>query len=313
MTWLRPSVNVSLLIVIVLWSPVASVAVTSRTGPPQVPFLNEGRRVIIPTIVNESRPLRLILDTGMHFDGVYLFHKELADVIDTAGAIEVQAPGAGGGAPSTAIMIENGRVRFGDVTVDSQLVLICLSQHTQHFATDGVMGWNLFGHYIVEINYDESVIFLHDSTYVPQDSGWHVIPIELKKDIPWLEATVAVNDSEKIPMQLYIDLASDEALELLVGPDQKYSLPDSLEESYLGTGLSGDIHGHYGKCRQLSIGRFDLSQVPTAFAPAEIRSRQEDADGILGNNAVRRFNVIFDYSHRRLYLKPNAIFDRPFD
>jgi len=36
------------------------------------------------------------------------------------------------------------------------------------------------------------------------------------------------------------------------------------------------------------------------------------ADGILCNNALRRFNVIFDYSGSMLYIKPNRSFDIPF-
>jgi len=33
----------------------------------------------------------------------------------------------------------------------------------------------------------------------------------------------------------------------------------------------------------------------------------------LGNNALRRFNVIFDYSSETLYLKPSRHYTEPFD
>ena len=61
----------------------------------QVPFKIDRNRIVIPTSVNGSAELRLILDTGMRFDGVYLFHEELASAMDTTGAIEVKVPGAG--------------------------------------------------------------------------------------------------------------------------------------------------------------------------------------------------------------------------
>jgi hypothetical protein len=92
-----------------------------------VPFKLDRNRVIIPTSVNRSRELNLILDTGMSFDGVYLFHKEFVDEIDTSGAIEVRVPGAGAGEASTAVMIETGRIAFGDVVIDSQKVIISRS------------------------------------------------------------------------------------------------------------------------------------------------------------------------------------------
>jgi hypothetical protein len=278
-----------------------------------VPFKLDRNRVIIPTSVNRSRELNLILDTGMSFDGVYLFHKEFVDEIDTSGAIEVRVPGAGAGEASTAVMIETGRIAFGDVVIDSQKVIISRSPYTQSFPTDGVIGWNLFGHYAVEIDYDKEIITLHDSLALRNDTSWSIIPIELKKGIPFLEGEVEVIEDERVLMSFYIDLASGDALELLTGPDQKFSMPDSLEDQYLGTGLSGDIHGKSGKSVAVRISMYELRDITTAFAPAEVRSKQEDADGILGNDLIRRFNVIFDYANSRLYLKPNGFYEAPFE
>jgi|GEM_PF-6056485 hypothetical protein len=82
-----------------------------------VPFTIDRNRVIIPTSVNGSSPLRLILDSGMGFDGVYLFHKSDLDLIDTTGAVTVNVGGAGDGEASTATMIETGHIAFGEVTV----------------------------------------------------------------------------------------------------------------------------------------------------------------------------------------------------
>ena len=278
----------------------------------QVPIKVERKRVIIPTSVNGSRKLKLILDTGMPFDGVYLFHKEFADEIDMAGAIEVKVPGAGSGEASTALMIENGRLAFGDVSVDSQRVIVAQSSHTQRFPTDGIIGWNLFGHYAVEIDYDLEMITLHDTSGFKADSSWQIVPIIIKRNLPFFDGLLEVIAGKQVPAKLYIDLASEEALELLVRPDAEFTVPDSLEKEYLGTGLSGDIHGQRGFCHRLKLGEFELKNIPTAFAPAEVRSKQEGADGILGNDLVRRFNVIFDYSHNCLYLKPGDLYYESF-
>jgi hypothetical protein len=278
-----------------------------------VPFELERNKIIIPTSVNGSPPQRLILDTGMGFDGVYLFHKAALGLIDTTGAIEVRVPGAGSGEASRATMIETGRIAFGDVAVADQKIIVSHSEHTQTFPTDGVIGWNLFGHYIVEINYDSQRIFLHDTTYTPSDSDWTVLPVEMKKGLPFFTVDAEVIDGEVVPMLVYIDLASGDALELLVGPQQKFTMPKNLTASNLGTGLSGDINGQVGRSVRLNIGGFDLHDIRTAFAPAKVRSKQEGADGILGDDVIRRFNIIFDYPHARLYIKPNNTFQTPFD
>ncbi len=63
----------------------------------------------------------------------------------------------------------------------------------------------------------------------------------------------------------------------------------------------------------LDLGPFSLRDVTTAFAPAAVRSRQQGAEGVLSNNALRRFNVFFDYRSETLYLKPNGHYREPVD
>lgn len=54
-------------------------------------------------------------------------------------------------------------------------------------------------------------------------------------------------------------------------------------------------------------------RVMASFAPSEVRSKQDNADAILGNGSLRRFNLIFDYTNKKLYLKPNTHFNDPFN
>lgn len=292
---------------------VTGTAQTDAGKPLIVPFTPDRNRVIVPTSVNGSRPLKLILDTGMRFDGVYLFHKDAVNFVDMTGAVQVQVGGAGSGDASRATMIETGKLTFGDVAIGNQRIIISYSEQTQSFPTDGVIGWNLFGHYLVEIDYDHEVILLHDTSQLVPDAGWQVIPLEMKQGLPFLQAAVEVTAGEVVPMTIYIDLASEEALELLVHDQQKFTMPDSLIDAYLGTGLSGDVHGQRGEVLSVTIGEFTLRDLRAAFAPAKVRSKQEGADGIFGNNLLRRFNVIFDYPHKRLYIKPNTTFGEPFE
>lgn len=285
---------------------------TSDNNALQVPFIQDRNKIIIPTAVNGLPAINLILDTGMRFDGIYLFHQDFIDQIDTAGAIEVRVGGAGAGEASTNLMIESATLGFGQITLDSQRVIISRSEHTQTFPTDGVIGWNLFGHYAVEIDYDQEIIYLHDTLNFQADSSWTKIPVIMKNDLPYVDAEIEVIPGEIVAIQLYIDLASGDALELLLSDHQKFSLPDVSEKEYLGTGLSGDIYGYRGYSQRLNLFSFDLRRVRTAFAPAEVRSRQDGAEGVLGNDAIRRFNIIFDYAHSCLYIKPNKNINLPF-
>lgn len=199
----------------------------------RIPFEVDRNRTILKVQVGGSRPLRLILDTGMPMDGVYLFHKELQGEIALENAIEVLIPGAGGGEPSKGVMAESVPVSSGDVVFGRQRAIVSLSEQTQGFPTDGVIGWSLFGHYAVELDYDKMLITLHPSGTFAPDSSWHAIPMKLRKSIPWVTASVDVLGAGSVPVECYIDFASGEAVELLVHSDAKFPIPENLETTYL--------------------------------------------------------------------------------
>jgi hypothetical protein len=88
----------------------------------------------------------------------------------------------------------------------------------------------------------------------------------------------------------------------------KFKLPQITDNKHLGTVLSGDIYGHTGKISTLIVGTYELNYITASIADAEVRSKQDNADAILGSGILKRFNIIFDYADKKLYLKPNIHF-----
>jgi TonB family protein len=297
---------------------VASLAISATllfpsqgTSQKEIPIDVQGPRVIVPTSVNGSPPLRLVLDTGMSWSGVYLLRREFSSVVDMTAATQVRIPGAGAGEASTASVADNQSLSMGPVVLDSQTVYVSQSDLTQGWSFDGVIGRSLLAYHTLEIDYDESVIRLHDLSWHPEDPGWERIPIRLQGGPPWLEAEVEVGEGMTHPTQVYIDLAAANTLELLVGGGGPFSPPEGAREEHLGTGLSGEIRGWRGTIHRLSVGGYDLWEVPTEWAPAQVRSKQgQAAGGILGNGFVQHFNVVFQYAEGALYIKPNQRYRR---
>ena len=278
----------------------------------EIPFELVRNVILLPVTIGDSREFKIILDTGMPFEGLLLYSKELKDSIALDNTIEVLVPGAGSDSGTTAIMADSMSFHVGQQEFTNQRLIILQTDRMKGFASEGVTGYSLFGNYAVEVDYNRLIITLHKPD-VKVDSSWEWLPLTFKEHkIPWIEATVNINGEEEVLISCYIDLASGDALELLIKENMKFSLPEGLEDAYLGTGLSGDIYGQQGKIHSLKLGSFHLEDVETAFAPAEIRSKLDDADGVIGNNSLRRFNVIFDYEGARLYIKPNEYFSEPF-
>lgn len=314
---LRISMNVLTAAIVIPFLVISCKPNTPTSAPSsarkvEIPFKLIRNVIILPVRIGDSREFKIVLDTGMPFEGLLLYSKELKDSITLENAIEVLVPGAGSDSGSTAIMADSISFFVGPQEFTNQKLIILQTDRMKGFTSEGVTGYSLFGNYIVEIDYDRLIITLHESE-VKVNSPWERVALTFKEHkIPWIEATVNINGDEEVPISCYIDLASSDALELLIKENMKFPLPVNLENTYLGRGLSGDIHGQTGKIHSLKLGSFYLEDVETAFAPAEIRSKQENADGVLGNNVLRRFNVIFDYERARLYIKPNEYFSELF-
>ena len=88
----------------------------------------------------------------------------------------------------------------------------------------------------------------------------------------------------------------------------KFALPQDTRKKYIGRGLSGDIYGEEGNISRLIIGARELKNINASIADAKIRSKQYNADAILGCGLLRKFNLIFDYQEKRLFAKPNSYF-----
>jgi hypothetical protein len=255
----------------------------------------------------------LILDTGMSSDGLLLYNRSLKKSVGAESWSSAGVAGGGSGAAAAAAVAEGIAFAIGPQAFTGQRVVVLENDAFAGFPSDGVIGHSLFGHHAVEIDYDALQITLHEPKGFAPGEGWHRLPLTFRENrIPWVEATISVDGEVALPVSLYIDLASREALELLLRDGIAYRVPDAALSYYLGRGLSGDIHGRRGTVPWLRIGPYTLRDVATAFAPAEVRSRQRGADGVLGNDAVRRFNAVFDYAGHSLYLKPNAHHGEPF-
>jgi len=98
--------------------------------------------------------------------------------------------------------------------------------------------------------------------------------------------------------------------------DKNIALPENAVEFRLGTGLGGDINGHIGRIQSLQLGKYTLKNVVTSFSKgplADCAMLSSARHGNLGTDALRRFNVTFDYANERMIFQPNSHFTDPFE
>lgn len=278
-------------------------------GQSAFPFTVDYNKTILSVDASLSRPLRIILDSGMGWDGLLIYNPDIRDSIRLVSPVAANVGGAGQGSAPSAMFSDSMSFSVGNVEFTNQRFVVLQTDAFKGFPSDGVTGHSLLGHYAVEINYDDSTITLHDPEPFRADDSWTAIPLVFNENnIPWMKVGISVADEEPVLLDCYIDYASSETLELLERPDQKFTLPAETREVYLGRGLSGDIHGKMGNISKVIIGPYEINDLEAAFVPAQVRSKQAGADAVVAAGLLNRFNLIFDYAHSILYLSPNKSF-----
>ncbi len=295
----------------VLFLPILALAgaaaCASAESVATIPFTHAHNKVLVPVRVNGSRPLKLILDSGMGFDGVLLFRPALQDSIGADRFVAARIPGAGGGPPSEAFMADSLTLQVGDSRIAGQRVIVLADTAMARGRSDGVIGWSLLGHYAVELDYGRGTMALHDTASFRPAAGWTALPVTLnERNWPFLEVSAAVEPGPSRVFRVYLDCASSETIEFLTRPEMKFRVPPGARDVVLGRGLSGEIRGRRARIERLTIGPSELKGIEAAFVPAEIRSKARGADAVLANGALCRFDVIFDYARSRLLVRPNG-------
>ncbi len=280
-----------------------------RPGPLTIPFKLDRNKVTLEAAIGRSRPISILLDTGMPFNGLLLYKTDLKAAMRGDGQPGFIVGGAGSENPSTATLWERVTVRLDGSFLPNQQVLIIDGGRFAGFPSDGVIGGSLFSRYAVEIDHDSGFIRLHEPDQWQPDGTWFRLPVTFKENrIPWIEVTVRTEDGALRKLHCYIDLASSETIEILTGSDHGVQLSKDAVPAVLGSGMNGEIRGYRGGISELRIGPFSFRDLGAVYVPAAVRSRQNDADAVISNGLLKQFNLVFDLTNEQLYLKPNGLF-----
>ncbi|MBA7547152.1 hypothetical protein ES705_39554 [subsurface metagenome] len=184
----------------------------------------------------------------------------------------------------------------------------------------GVFGGAVFIPYVVKIDLDYSKLTLYDpETYQPEE-GWEEVSLHLSEsNLPFIETTISIGSSENVPVKLILDTGAEGAMLLITDEDKHIIQPSRIVYSLSGTGLRGDVFTNHGRISELKIGDYQFSDVIVSiFGKNEIKDKipalgELQCDGVIGVGCLYRFNMIFDYAHKRMFIKPNKYFSDIFE
>jgi hypothetical protein len=178
---------------------------------------------------------------------------------------------------------------------------------------DGIIGYSFLSRYIVRINYDSMLIYVHSHGTVKYPRGGFLLrPVMVS--IPVTSATV--KDEMEVSARFYFDTGAGMCLLLS---------SDFIEDSALlrtkttwhvsqAEGLGGKALMRQGVVKWVKLGPYKFRNVPTYIFDDEYNiTSYPYLGGLTGNDLLRRFNLIINYERRELYLTPNTHFREQFD
>ncbi|MBL0356650.1 MAG: aspartyl protease family protein [Chitinophagaceae bacterium] len=178
---------------------------------------------------------------------------------------------------------------------------------------DGIIGYSFFKQYIVKVNFDslELEIFKPGEIRYPKQ-GTLLRPAFTSLPIQNLH----VKDGRKVDFNFYFDTGAGLCF-LMSEAFAKDSAVLSGKRRLITTqaeGMGGKLQMQLTVVKQLQVGRYKFRNVPTYIFRDEYNvTSYPYVGGLLGNDLLRRFNLIINYPQREIHLEPNSHFFDAFD
>lgn len=275
--------------------------------------------IIIPVEINGAE-LSFILDSGVRKP--IIFNILNTDSLFINQTEKILLRGLGGGDPIEALRSKNNIFKIGN-SININQTLYAIYQDNLNFTPrlgipiHGIIGYDLFKDFIVEINYSSKFIRLCEPLVYKYRSckKCETLDLEFNGSKPYFNVKVNIND-QIIPVKLLIDSGGSDALWLFENKEKNLELLKKNFHDFLGRGLSGSVYGIRSKVKEVHINDFVLKDVNVAFPDKESISfvtQFKERNGSFSGALLKRFNVIIDYQNTKITLKKSRYFNEPFN
>ena len=283
--------------------------------PTRIPFRMHNGKPLMDLEIN-GKLATLMIDNGILWDQVWLFGTPLVEELQLLPLEESTIGGAGEGDPTQAYTSDNLTLKFEDIVFYEQPVLV--SPPAAGFArmfpgADGQLCNTFFRHFIVEFDFIENEIILHDPTRFRYDTTGIVLDLQANESgtfsVPF---SLTMPDGETYTDRVDIDLGGIHALKIALNNDHNIELPSDVEETSC-YGAQGMASEYRGKIRSMTIGNYTFDNPIAVFGDERTSRIHPNNLGVIGLPLFMKFRIIFDYFNNRLYLEPNENYGTPLD
>ncbi len=210
----------------------------------------------------------------------------------------------------------NQQLKFPGLTVDS------LDFHINNYGIltavygeriDGIIGYSILNRYIIKLDYDSMKVSFHTRGTIRYPRGGYLLK-------PFINQLVAqplrVRDVKPINSRFLYDMGA--GLCMLMSRDfiADSNFIDAKKKHWTkqGEGLGGKIDMDLMVIKEVKLGPYRFKNVPVYIFDDENNvTSYPYMGGLIGNDILRRFNIILNYARSDIYITPNSHYGESFD
>lgn len=257
--------------------------------------------IVIPAVINDSVKVKLILDTGTR--SMLLYGKRFATMPNLTTSRRIKVAGWGSPDGVDARVSYPNKIVLGSIKGEGLAVAVVPQRHLfeERKGIDGIIGYELFVKFVVEINYKTRTIRLFEKLPFGHADRFTSIPLEVNRAMPQVVSSIVMDNNTTINLRLLIDTGSSLGLTLF-SKDKFLGHPGELPHP-VGFGLNGIIKGF-----DLYLKHFFLGDLKVKSLPSCVVNVDEHPDesftycGSVGAEFLKKHIVIFDYPSNKLFL-----------
>lgn len=274
--------------------------------------LNGGIVIIQAKLGNFPDTLNFILDTGS--SGISL-DSTTADYLNLNPTPTERTIRGIAGIRKVSFLF-NQQLHFPGLTVDS------LNFHINDYGIltavygeriDGIIGYSILSRYITKLDYDSMKLTFYTLGTIRYPRGGYL----LKPTINQLMAQpVRVRDEKIITSRFLYDIGAGLCMLLTKDFISDSIFLDKKRKRLVkqGEGLGGKIDMELTVIKEVKLGPYRFRAVPVYIFDDEYNvTSYPYMGGLIGNDILRRFNVIMNYARGDIYITPNSHFKDAFD
>jgi Aspartyl protease/PDZ domain len=202
------------------------------------------------------------------------------------------------------------------------LVIDSLNFHINNYAIltavygeriDGIIGFAVLSRYIVKLDYDSMKLSFHTKGTIRYPRGGYLLKPVISQ---LLAQSLRVRDEGSVNSKFIYDMGAGVCMMMSKDFISDSIFIDKNRKRWVkeGEGLGGKIDMELLVIREVKLGPYRFKKVPVyIFDDVNNVTSYPYMGGLIGNDILRRFNVILNYAKSDIYIMPNTHYNDAFD